>query len=109
MNILETKRILLRQLTLEDLDNLYALYINENVKKYVYTESMDYEETKEELDWIIDVYTSQSGYGLWATIHKETGDFIGRCGLLQWTIEERPEVELTYMLTEKYWGQGLGT
>ena len=109
MNILETKRILLRQLTLGDLDNLYTLYSNENVKKFVYTESMNYEETKEELDWIIDVYTSQPGYGLWATIHKETGDFMGRCGLLQWTIEERPEVELTYMFAEKYWGQGLGT
>ena len=34
---------------------------------------------------------------------------IGRCGLLQWTIDTQPEVELTYMLGENYWGLGLGT
>ena len=70
---------------------------------------MSYEETKEELEWIINVYSNQPGFGLWGTIHRETGEFIGRCGLLQWTIDEHPEVEVTYMLAEKYWGQGLGT
>jgi RimJ/RimL family protein N-acetyltransferase len=109
VNILETNRLIFRQLTLEDFDHLYALYSNSNVKKYVYEESMTYEETKEELAWIIDIYDSQPGFGLWGTIYKETGEFIGRCGLLQWTIDERPEVEVTYMLAEKFWGQGLGT
>ena len=109
MNILESKTLIFRELTLDDLDLLYALYSNPHVKKYVYEESMTYEETMEELEWIIDVYTSQPGFGLWGIIHKETGAFIGRCGLLQWTIDERPEVEVTYMFDEKYWGHGLGT
>ncbi|MBI5293181.1 MAG: GNAT family N-acetyltransferase [Chloroflexi bacterium] len=47
--------------------------------------------------------------GLWATIHKETNQFIGRCGLLPWTIEQRPEVEVACLLAKEYWGQGLGT
>ena len=109
MNILETNRLLLRQLTLEDFDHLYTLYSNPNVKQYVYQESMTYEETKEELEWIINVYRSQPGFGLWGTIYKETGEFVGRCGLLQWTIDKRPEVEVTYMFAEAFWGQGLGT
>jgi ribosomal-protein-alanine N-acetyltransferase len=29
--------------------------------------------------------------------------------LLPWTIEQRPEVEVAYLLAKEYWGQGLGT
>jgi ribosomal-protein-alanine N-acetyltransferase len=109
MYFLETDRLFFRQLTLDDLDELYSLYRNPNVRRYVYEDAMTYEETSDELEWMIDVYSSQPGLGLWGTILRETNEFIGRCGLLQWTIEERPEVELTYMLAEKYWGRGLGT
>jgi len=109
MPILETKRLLLRTLTMDDLDELYTLYKDANVRKYFPEGTLTYEETKEELEWIIDVYYGQYGYGLWATIYKETGDFIGRCGLLPWTIEERQEVEVAYLFAEKYWRQGLGT
>lgn len=107
--ILETKRLLLRPLTLDDLDDLYALYKEPSVRKYFPEGTLTYEETQEELEWIIDVYYGKYGYGLWATIYKETGEFIGRCGLLPWTIEERQEVEVAYLLAEKYWRQGLGT
>ena len=47
--------------------------------------------------------------GLWATIHKTTRQFIGRCGLLPWVIDGRQEVEVAYLLAKEYWGQGLGT
>ena len=107
--ILETERLILRRLTMDDLDALFTLYRDPEVRKYFPEGTLTYEETKEELEWIIDVYYGQYGFGLWATIHKETGEFIGRCGLLPWTIEERPEVEVAYMLAKAYWGQGLGT
>jgi ribosomal-protein-alanine N-acetyltransferase len=107
--ILETKRLLLRRLTMDDLDALSTLYRDPEVRKYFPEGTLTYEETKEELEWIINVYYGQYGYGLWATIHKETGEFIGRCGLLPWIIEQRPEVEVAYMLAKAFWGQGLGT
>ncbi|MBI1880566.1 MAG: GNAT family N-acetyltransferase [Chloroflexi bacterium] len=107
--ILETKRLILRRLTMDDLDALFALYRDPEVRKYFPEGTLTYEETKEELEWIINVYYGQYGFGLWATIHKETGQFMGRCGLLPWTIEQRPEVEVAYMLAKAYWGQGLGT
>ena len=47
--------------------------------------------------------------GLWGTIHKQTGQFIGRSGLLPWTIDGKQEVEVAYLLGKQYWGQGLGT
>ena len=40
---------------------------------------------------------------------KETGKFIGRCGLLPWTIDGQNEVEVAYTIARNYWGQGLAT
>ncbi len=108
-NILETPRLLLRNLTMNDLDDLFALYRDPEVRKFFPDGTLTYEQTKEELRWIIDVYYGKYGFGLWATIHKETGAFIGRCGLIPWTLEGRSEVEVAYLLAKTYWGQGLAT
>jgi [ribosomal protein S5]-alanine N-acetyltransferase len=107
--ILETDRLILRRLTLDDLDALFALYRDPEIRRYFPEGTLTYEETKEELEWIIDAQYGQHGFGLWATIHKETGNFIGRCGLIPWTIEGRSEVEVAYLLDKAYWGQGLAT
>jgi RimJ/RimL family protein N-acetyltransferase len=47
------------------------------------------EETKEELEWFLNGQPEHPELGLWATIHKETNQFIGRCGLVPWTVDER--------------------
>lgn len=110
--ILETRRLILRRLTIDDLEPLAALYRDPEVRKH-FPEGdhgvMTLEETKEELEWVINVYYAKHGFGLWATVHKETGKFIGRCGLLPWTVDGREEVEIAYLLAREYWGQGLAT
>jgi [ribosomal protein S5]-alanine N-acetyltransferase len=108
-NILETERLGLRRLTMCDLDALAVIYRDPEVRRYFPEGTLEYEETKEELEWIIDVYYGQYGFGLWATTLKETNEFIGRCGLLPWTIDGRSEVEVAYLLAKPYWGRGLGT
>jgi len=107
--ILETKRLLLRHQTLDDLDSLWALYCNPNITKYIPDAPRSYEEAKEELEWHMNGHPKYPELGLWATIHKETGKFIGRCGLLPWTIDNQFDIEVAYTLTEEYWGQGLAT
>jgi ribosomal-protein-alanine N-acetyltransferase len=107
--ILETKRLLFRRLIPDDLDALFRLYSDEEIRQYFPEGVLTYEETKEELEWFLNGHPRHPELGLWATIHKETNQFIGRCGLLPWTIEERPEVEVAYLLDKKYWRQGLGT
>ncbi len=107
--ILETERLILRLLTMEDLDALAVLYADPAVRRYFPEGTLTREESREELQWFIDVYYAQYGFGLWATIHKETGAFIGRCGLIPWTLEGEHEVEVAYMLAQEFWGQGLAT
>jgi ribosomal-protein-alanine N-acetyltransferase len=107
--VVETERLLLRRLTMDDLDDLAVLYRDPEVRRYFPDGVLTHEQTRDELVWVIDVYYARYGYGLWATILKETGTFIGRCGLLPWEIGGRSEVEVAYLLDPEHWGRGLAT
>jgi ribosomal-protein-alanine N-acetyltransferase len=109
MIILETERLVFRHMLPGDLDDLFALYSDPDVRRYFPEGTLTYEETKEELEWFLNGHPDDPRLGLWATIHKATNQFIGRCGLLPWIIDQRKEVEVAYMLARAYWGQGLGT
>ncbi len=109
MKILETHRLILRHQELSDLDSLFALYCDPEVRKYIPDAPRSYQETREELEWYLRGHPKRPELGLWATIHKATGKFIGRCGLLPWTIDGQDEVEVAYLISKAYWGQGLGT
>jgi ribosomal-protein-alanine N-acetyltransferase len=109
MKILETRRLMLRTLQPRDLDDLFALYRDPEIRRYFPDGTLSYEQTREELDWFLEGGDpDHPELGLWATIHKETGQFIGRCGLVPWTIEGREEVEVAYLLAKIHWRQGLG-
>jgi RimJ/RimL family protein N-acetyltransferase len=112
VKILETERLSIRRLVMDDLESLAALYRDRDVRKY-FPEGdhgvLTYEETKEELDWFLNGHPTHPELGLWATIHKQSGKFIGRCGLLPWTIDGREEIEIAYLLDKNFWGQGLAT
>ncbi len=109
MNILETDRLLLRRLVPSDLDALYALYSDPVVRRYFPEGTLNLEQTRTELEWFLNGHPRHPELGLWATILKENGQFIGRCGLLPWTIDGQFEVEIAYMLAKEHWGQGLAT
>jgi RimJ/RimL family protein N-acetyltransferase len=109
LKILETDRLLLRHLELDDLDDHYALYCDPEMIKYIPDAPRNYEEAREILEWHMNGHPKHPELGLWATIYKETNTFIGRCGLLPWHIDDRDEVEVAYMISKPYWGQGLAT
>lgn len=107
--ILETNRLILRHLVMDDLDELYDLYLDPEITKYIPDAPRSREEAQEELEWHMHGHPSHPELGLWATIHKETGKFIGRCGLLPWEIDGQQEVEVAYTIARAHWGQGLGS
>lgn len=109
MIVLETKRLLFRHFELDDLDALFALYNDPEVRRYFPEGTLTIEETREELEWYLHGHPHHPELGLWGTILKDTGQFIGRCGLLPWVIDGQDEVEVAYLIDKSFWGQGLGT
>ena len=107
--VLETERLILRRQVIEDMDALWALYCDPEITRYVPDAPKTFDEAKLELEWHMNGHPKNPDLGLWATIHKESGRFIGRCGLLPWTIDGQEEVEVAYTIAREFWGQGLGT
>jgi [ribosomal protein S5]-alanine N-acetyltransferase len=107
--VLETPRLRLRRLRMADLDDLAALYADPEVRRFYPEGTLTREQTREELEHILTVYYAKYGFGLWATILRDTGELIGRCGLLPWVLEGQREVEVAYLLSRAHWGQGLAT
>ena len=109
MVIVSTERLLLRHFQPEDLEPLYALYRDPEVRKYFPDGTRTYQETEEELEWFVRGHPDHPELGLWAAIDRQTGEFLGRCGLLPWRIEGADEVELAFMIRKERWRQGLAT
>ena len=107
--ILETERLILRRLLPDDLDDLFALYRDPEIRRFFPEGTLTYEDTRDELEFYLNGHPDHPELGLWATVYKETHEFIGRCGLLPWTIGQRQEVEVAYLLAKEHWGRGLGT
>ncbi|HLF74419.1 MAG TPA: GNAT family N-acetyltransferase [Anaerolineales bacterium] len=107
--VLETNRLLLRHLTLDDVNDVYALSCEGEVTRYLSDAPKGHNEIKDELEWIIKEYYGRYGFGLWAAILKSTSSFIGCCGLIPRRIDEHEEVEVACALRREYWRKGLGT
>ncbi len=107
--ILQTEHLTLRRLTPDDLEDLYALYSDPEVRRYFPEGTLSRAQTLEELNYLIQGYPGHPELGLWAVVHSESGRFIGRCGLIPWVIDGQAEVEIAYSLAKDWWGQGLGT
>jgi len=109
MTILETERLRLRHFVPADLAELYALYRDPEIRRYYPDGTRTLEETREELEWFQHSHPEHPQLGLWAMLHKESGAFLGRSGLLPWTIDGVLEVEIAYMVAKPWWRQGYGS
>ena len=109
MVILETPRLILRHLEPGDLDALHALYRDPEVRRHFPDGTLTLEQTREELEWFRNGHPRHPELGLWATIERSTGELVGRCGLLPWTIDGVLEVELAYLIDKSRWRTGLAT
>lgn len=109
MQILETERLLLRRLVMEDLPDLVRLYSDPDIRRYFPEGVLTPEETREELEWFLNGHPRHPELGLWATIFKPENKFIGRCGLLPWEIDGQHEVEIAYLIDPAYQQRGLAS
>ncbi len=107
--ILETPRLQLRHLEPSDLDALFHLYRDAEIRRYFPDGTRPFEETRQELEWFRHGHPQFPRLGLWATVERSSGEFLGRCGLLPWDIEGSHEVELAFLIAKIRWGEGFAT
>lgn len=105
--ILQTERCVLRELTLDDLDDLFALYAGEGMTDYI-EPLYEYEKEKEYQTAYIKYMYGFYGYGMWLVIEKDSGKVIGRIGL-EHREELDGELELGYAIGVLWQRKGYAT
>ena len=103
IEILETKRLLLRETALSDLDSFYEMYEDPLISGFMEPLYPREEEEAYQINYINNVYAFY-GIGIWTVILKETGAVIGRIGI-EYT-NEAGCVELGFMISAKYRQKG---
>lgn len=124
---LETPRLVLRQFTLDDAQNLFDLDSDIEVIRYVDLGIIKGGEPLEKsyesyqnnvLPKWMQYYQQYLGYGFWAAIEKSSQEFIGWFHLRpaldsQFNVSSKlfhaDEIELGYRLRRVSWGQGYAT
>lgn len=102
--ILETGRLVLREMTPDDLPALSAILQDEQTM-YAYEGAMSDAETKAWLDRQLERYAAD-GFGLWAVCLKETGAMIGQAGVTLQPVEGEELPEIGYLFNRAYWHKG---
>ncbi len=102
-----TERLHLRDLTLDDVDNLAGIFLDPVAMKF-YPSLKDRDQTVGWIEWNRRNY-ERYGHGLWAAHLQETDEFVGQCGLICQEVEGEREVEIAYLLLRKYWNRGYAT
>lgn len=117
---LETERLLLRPLSLDDLDAFAAFYADPEVMRYLGVgRTLSRDETEQSLGRMLRSF-DVDGFGQLAVERTEDGELIGRCGFLVWDAETLTptteaeatgptELEIGYALGSEFWGQGYAT
>jgi len=105
--ILETKRLLLRELDHKDLPFLIELMGDPVVMEF-WPNPLDKEECEKWIERQRSRY-SDDGYGYWAAILKDSGELIGQAGLMRIEVGGAVETGLGYIIIRKYWGMGYAT
>ena len=106
---LETPRLLLRQLRMEDVYEYYErLFGDADVSRYMlFQPHQDIGESLASLQEKLDRY-EQGGFYCWAVAEKEEDSLIGLVELLRFD-EETASCSFVYMLGCHYWNRGYGT
>lgn len=79
--IMETKRCVIRETTVEDVEEFYGIYAEPSITRYMENLFPDpADEMEYTKNYIREIYGFY-GYGLWTVVCKENGRVIGRAGL----------------------------
>lgn len=103
--VLETERLLLRNLCFDDAEDIFEYACDPDVPKYsTWSAHQSIEDTYDFLDAVIADYKNHNSTD-WGILHKADNKIIGTCGFVNW-FPDQFRSEIGYALSKKYWSQG---
>jgi len=109
LNNLSSERLLFRKLVPDDFEFWLPFHEDSRSSKYWVGLPQNPEQAcREDFERTFFRYRNNLG-GKLALIEKNTGTFIGLCGLLVQQIDQNQELEIAYSLLPKYWKKGYAT
>jgi len=102
--IVETSRLLLREITLGDLDFMAAMLGDPEVMRF-WPRPMTRPEAEAEIRKIQTKY-AKDGCSFWLAVEKTSGQPVGQAGILIQSLDGKEEAELAYKTHRPYWRQG---
>ena len=105
--LIETDRLILRELTHDDLAAWYEI-LSDPVTMQHYPAPFDIAKTERWINWNIENYAT-FGFGLFAVILKESGKFIGDCGITMQNINGKIKPEIGYHIHKDYQRRGFAS
>jgi [ribosomal protein S5]-alanine N-acetyltransferase len=105
--ILETLRLILREMVPEDADAMERILSDPETMLY-YPAPFDRAGVEAWIERNRRRYQTD-GHGLWAVILKSSGEVIGNCGLIKQKVDGVDELEVGYHLRRDHWGKGYAT
>lgn len=106
--LIETERLVIREMVQSDLDALCKILCDEEVMYTAYESAFSVEEAQGWLYRHLKRY-SEYGFGLWAVVLKETNEMIGQCGLTMQGWRQKEIMEIGYLFQKAYWYKGYAT
>jgi len=103
-DMLETERLILRELTENDFDALYEVLADSDIMQH-YPYTFDESRVRNWINKSIERYEI-FGFGLWAVCLKKTDEMIGDCGITMQNINGMIKPEIGYHINKRYQRQG---
>ncbi len=104
--LLHTDRLRLRPCQLDDLDSLHELWIDADVRRFLFDDrQISREEARSFIDMSVATFTDRK-YGIWLFFEHQSDRIAGFTGLLQ-SSEELPN--LIFGTEPRLWGRGYAT
>jgi ribosomal-protein-alanine N-acetyltransferase len=101
--ILETGRLRLREFAFSDAQDIFLLNSDPEVVRY--TGDFPFEDVKAAETFLKSYADYQkNGFGRWAVIDKNSGDFLGWCGL-KFTAD-KSETDIGFRFFKRHWNKG---
>ncbi|MGG3284347.1 GNAT family N-acetyltransferase [Paenibacillus solani] len=105
---LETERLRLRRVSMQDADQMFAYASDNEVARYVTWEThSSIDDSKNFIQFILFQYAKHD-IAPWAIELKESGRMVGTVDFVWWKPEQQI-AEIGYVLARECWGQGLMT